>query len=145
MSRKKPAPIVTVLEGEALLAARRVVREQVIHEVESLVHDGNSLDTVLEVRDLSWVITAVGDVGWPVDTCDGRLDAQERATLVTAARWQDVLSEDSAEHRWNDETPGVAEGRAIMCSRAADGRRVLEALGVERGNPAELADALERT
>lgn len=130
-----------VLRGGDLRAARRVVRDISIRELETFA-EHEEFGTALILRGLGDLVRALGcpgDLLHEAGLGSGHLRLEQIEWLVTAARWADILGEDAAENCWGVATPAARAAGKVARRHAADGRRVLRALGASRGNPTGLS------
>ena len=133
------------LTGESLLAARAVVESALARYAQTIPHAYGQLDDLLAIVALSEVAFHVGRVGDPPrQQGDHRsvFEPKNVDTLVKEARWEVVFGEDSVEETWDADQEGYEWACAVVRWRVANARLVLEALGAEPGNPADLEQDL---
>lgn len=125
------------LQGEDLRAAREVMYEAIVASVMDLGESfgGDRYHALVQLGNQASTLDALGSRGEPLRPHVGCLTLLQAETLVTAARWEDVLGVDCAENC------GLVEPElSYHRDRVSRGRRVLGALGAERGNPSDFKD-----
>jgi len=134
--------IAIVLEGDALIAARRVARQALADEAASILASDSrdTLDWIDAVREIADLVFAVGEPGEPTSIAPrpaplpdmterwGRLDATQVERLARAAEQEAQFGDAILQGDWWDPAVvvGLDEVNESARQRVADARRVLE-------------------